>query len=135
MFYHNLCLIYEKIGSVLSNAVLGIRLLFKNLDFLATLLAHFNACPTTLFVIITFFQPISSVGFLQLKELVYMLHNNENILRTTYFKLVLLNDLSQIQVLIGFLKSYQLMVFQANLQCDHKFHQFQQTYQNDFHQD
>ena len=78
----------KKLGSVLSNAVLLLDFCFKNLDFSATQLAHFNACATTLFVIITFFQPISSVRFLQLKELVSMLHNNENILQTTYFKLL-----------------------------------------------
>ena len=41
---------------------------FKNLDFSATQLAHFEICQATLFVIITFFEPILSVCFLQLKQ-------------------------------------------------------------------
>ena len=41
---------------------------FKNFTFSATQLAYFEACLTTLFVIITFLELILSVCFLQLKQ-------------------------------------------------------------------
>ena len=41
---------------------------FKNLDFSATQLTHFGDCLITLFVVITLFEPILSVCFLQLKQ-------------------------------------------------------------------
>ena len=52
---------------ILSQPVLLLDFCIKNLYFLATQLAHFDTCLITLFVIITFFDPILPEGFLQPK--------------------------------------------------------------------
>ena len=52
---------------ILSQPVLLLDFCIKNLYFLAAQLAHFDTCLITLFVIITFFDPILSEGFLQPK--------------------------------------------------------------------
>ena len=46
------------VGLNLSQPVLLLDFCFKNLDFSATQLADFEACLITLFVVITFFDPI-----------------------------------------------------------------------------
>ena len=67
-FYNDLCLIYEKFRIDFFPNHFVLDFCFKNLDFLATQLAHFHACLTVLFVIVTFFKPKLSVFFLQLNE-------------------------------------------------------------------
>ena len=72
MFYNDLYSIYQKFGLILSQPVFLLDFLldfyFKNLDFSATQLAHFDVSLITLFFIITFFEPILSICFLQLKQ-------------------------------------------------------------------
>ena len=73
-------------------------------------LVDLDFCLTTLFVIITFLKSILSPYFSQLKQLI----NNDdgNIFLTAYFKaFVLLNDLTEILILIVFLKSCLLIIF------------------------
>ena len=67
-FYNDLCLIYEKFRIDFFPNHFILDFCFKNLNFLATQLAHFHAFLTVLFVIITFFKPKLSVCFLQLNE-------------------------------------------------------------------
>ena len=83
MFYNDLCL---KVRIDFAPTNFFIKLLFKNTDFLATQLEHFDASLVILFADITFFEPILSVCFLQLKQYVRMFYNDGNSFLTTYFK-------------------------------------------------
>ena len=86
MFSNGLCLIYKRfrINLVLTSSLLDFC--FKNLDFSDTQLAHFDACLITLFVIITFFEPILSVCFYNVSNKSSWFYNDRNIFSTAYFK-------------------------------------------------
>ena len=63
----------------LSKLLFLFKLFFKNLDFSATQLPHFDDFLTTIFIIITVYEPILSVCFLQLKQYFCMFYNDGNI--------------------------------------------------------
>ena len=70
----------KSLGIILFKLLFLLDFCFKNYGFSVTQLANFDDCLTTSFVIITFFKPILSVCFLQLKQY------DDNIFLTTYFK-------------------------------------------------
>ena len=72
-----------------------LRFCFENLDLSAIQLTHLDLYLITLFVIITFFEPILYVCFLQPKQYVCMFYNDSDIFLTiTLNALILLNDLT-----------------------------------------
>ena len=92
----------KKLGLILSQIIPLLGFCFKNLDFSATQLAHFDICLINLFVIITFLN--------WYHYLFYSLSNKFAcfIMRAVFYKqhtlevLILLNDLIGILILIFF---------------------------------
>ena len=69
----------NNLGLILSQPVLLLDFYFKIFDFSAAQLAHFDACLVTVFVVITFFEPIYQYVFYKLNNKFAWLYNVGNV--------------------------------------------------------